>query len=374
MILTADCVLTPEAALRPGWVRVKADLITAVGEGPPPVEHDDTTVVRGVLAPGFVDQHCHGGGGAAFTEGPEGARTALRTHLAHGTTSVVASLVTDTSSRLVEQVTALRGLVDADELLGVHLEGPWLSPKHCGAHAPALLRDPDPAEIEDVLMRTEGAVVMVTLAAEMPGGEDAVRVIVEHGARAALGHSDATYDEAQRAISAGVSVATHLFNAERPFHHREPGLITALAQSADVVVEVIADGIHVHPAALRGVLAATPGRHVLVTDAMAATGAPDGPYRLGPLDVVVAGGEARLPDGTIAGSTLTLDAAVRFVVAHCGLSVERAVEAASTRPADVIGRPDLGRIAVGAKADFVVLDDALHVVRVMRRGRWVEAA
>lgn len=148
-------------------------------------------------------------------------------------------------------------------------------------------------------------------------------------------------------------------------------LIAALLESPRVTVELIADGVHVHPAALRAALAATPGRHVLVTDAMAAAGAADGAYRLGPLDVVVAHGQARLPDGTIAGSTLTLDAAVRFVVTECGLCVEEAIAAAATRPAELLGRPDLGRIAVGAKADLVSLADDLHVARVMRRGRWI---
>lgn len=377
MILTAPRLITPGATARPGWVRVEGDIIAEVGFGNPTsppgdgVGHSEIVHLDGVLAPGFVDQHCHGGGGAAFTDGPDAARTALRAHLAHGTTSVVASLVTDTSERLIEQTRALRELLDADDLLGVHLEGPWLSPSHRGAHSPGLLQDPDPHEIERVLDASDGAVVMVTLATERPGGDDAVRAVVAHGAIPALGHSDATYDEARRSIDAGVSVATHLFNAERPLHHREPGLIAALLESPRVTVELIADGVHVHPAALRAALAATPGRHVLVTDAMAAAGAADGAYRLGPLDVVVAQGQARLPDGTIAGSTLTLDAAVRFVVTECGLCVEEAIAAAATRPAELLGRPDLGRIAVGAKADLVSLADDLHVARVMRRGRWI---
>lgn len=369
-LLAADAVITPGAVLRPGWVRLEGEVIVEVGDGRAPGECDDLGAVT--LVPGFVDIHCHGGGTAAFTDGAQSATRVLETHRSHGTTSVMASLVTDSLDALVEQTNALGSLIDADDLLGVHLEGPWLSKHHCGAHDATLLRDPEPAEVDDLLRRTEGRVRMVTLAAERSGGPEAIEVLARHGVLPALGHSDATYDEALAGIVRGVRVATHLFNAERPFHHREPGLITALVESDDVVVELIADGVHVHPAALRAAMTATPGRYVLVTDAMAATGAADGVYRLGPLDVTVRGGVARLASGTIAGSTVTLDAAVRYVVEQCGVTLADAIAAVGTRPADVVGRADLGRIAAGAKADVVVLDQALQVRRVMRRGRWLD--
>lgn len=370
-LFAADAVVTPGAGLRPGWVRVAGDSIVDVGEGVP-TTGDAINLGAVSLVPGFVDQHCHGGGTAAFTEGPDAARTAIATHRAHGTTSMIASLVTDDLDALVEQTNALAPLIEADELLGVHLEGPWLSELHCGAHDPALLRDPRPDEVDDVLRRTEGRVRMITVAVERDGGPEAVDVMVRAGVLAALGHSHATYVEALEGIARGAKVATHLFNAERPFHHREPGLVVALAESDNVTVELIADGVHVHPAALRAAMTATPGRHVLITDAMAAAGAADGEYRLGPLDVTVTDGVARLASGTIAGSTLTMDAAVRYVVQHCGVTLDDAVAAASTRPADTMGRLDVGRIAPGAKADLVVLDDELHVQRVMRRGQWLD--
>lgn len=369
-LLAADTVITPGALLRPGWARVEGETIVEVGPGTPPAG-DVTDLGAMTLTPGFVDQHCHGGGGAAFTDGAQAALTAIEAHRAHGTTSMIASLVTDTLDHLVEQTNALASLIESDDLLGVHLEGPWLSQLHCGAHDTSLLRDPRPEEIDAVLRRTDGRVRMITVAVEREGGPEAIALMARHGVIAALGHSHATYDEAVAGIERGARVATHLLNAERPFHHREPGLVVALAESEDVAVELIADGVHVHPAALRAVMAAAAGRFVLITDAMAAAGAADGRYRLGPLEVTVSGGTARLPSGTIAGSTLTMDAAVRYAVEHCGAALEEAVAAASTRPADVLGRPDLGRIAPGAKADLVVLDEALHVRRVMRRGRWL---
>ena len=370
-VLQAAHIITPGATLSPGWVRVEKDAIVDVGAGRAQRAADVIDLGATSLVPGFVDQHCHGGGTGSFTDGVGGARAAIATHRAHGTTSMVASLVTDTLDALVTQTNALAPLIETDELLGVHLEGPWLSEHHCGAHDPQLLRDPDPADVVTVLERTQGRVIMVTLAVERPGGRAAVSALASRGVHAALGHSHATFDQAQEGIAAGATVATHLYNAERPFHHREPGLIAALVADERVTVELIADGVHVHPEALKLAMKAAPDRFVLITDAMAATGAADGQYRLGPLDVFVTDGVARLASGTIAGSTLTMDAAVRFVVRCCGLSLDEAISAASTRPADLLGRADLGRIAPGAKADLVVLDDELTVRRVMRRGVWL---
>ena len=375
MILHSQNLLTPRGDLSPGWVRCDGPVIVDTGAGDLPSGVRPSEVVElgsPILSPGFVDQHCHGGGTYAFTDGPDAARAAARSHLRHGTTSVMASLVTDSLENLRRQMDALAPLVDADEVLGIHLEGPWLSEHHCGAHDPALLRDPDPDEVRDLLTASDGRVRMVTYAAERPGGDQVAHVIAELGAVGALGHSHATYAEACSAIADGARVATHLYNAERPFHHREPGLITALLEDERVTIELIADGVHVHPAALRSAFRAAPGRYVLVTDAMAAAAAADGTYQLGPLQVTVADGVARLANGTIAGSTLTMDAAVRFVVRECGSTVAEALQAATRRPADAFGRTDLGRIEPGAQADFVVLSDGLDVQRVMRRGVWLD--
>jgi N-acetylglucosamine-6-phosphate deacetylase len=374
VILTAAQVVTPARILAPGWLLLDGDRIVEVGEGAPP-RPADVDLGSVTVTPGFVDLHVHGGGGASFDTGTaDAADVAAAAHLAHGTTSMAASLVTDTPDRMADAVRELALLVDDGRLAGIHLEGPWLSPRRSGAHQPGALTHPAPAAIEALLTAGSGAVRMVTLAPELPGGVDAVRRLDDAGVLVAIGHTDATYDEARAAIDAGARLGTHLFNAMRPLHHRDPGPVGALLD-APVDVELIADGVHLHPAVLRTVFAAKPGRCILVTDAMAAAGAPDGDYRLGPMAIEVRDGVARLADGSgggaIAGSTLTMDAAVRFAVRTARLPLLDVVHAASTTPAAAWGLTDVGAIEAGRRADLVVLDDRLEVVRVMREGAWL---
>ncbi|WP_307814339.1 N-acetylglucosamine-6-phosphate deacetylase [Nocardioides baculatus] len=376
--MTASHVVTPARILAPGWLLLDGDRIAGVGEGAPPRTLDvEPTLDLGdvTVVPGFVDLHVHGGGGASFDSGTaDAAAVVAATHLAHGTTSMAASLVTDTRDRMVAAVRELALLVQDGRIAGVHLEGPWLSPRRSGAHQPGSLTTPDPASVEALLAAGDGAVRMVTLAPELPGGIDAVRRLVDAGVLAAIGHTDATYDEARAALDAGARLGTHLFNAMRPLHHRDPGPVGALLDSP-VDVELIADGVHLHPALLRTVFAAKPGRCILVTDAMAAAGAPDGDYALGQMAVEVRDGVARLADptgeGAIAGSTLTMDAAVRFAVRTAGLPLLDVVHAASTAPARAFGLADVGALEAGRRADLVVLDGDLTVDRVMRAGAWV---
>ena len=373
---TAATVVTPQGLLCPGWVTVEGEHVVSVGASRPADEavRDLGSVT---LVPGFVDLHCHGGGGAAFTDGPEDARRALAAHASRGTTSMVASLVTDSLDVLETQVRSLAPLVADGDLLGVHLEGPWLSDAYAGAHDRSLLRDPDAADVERLL--DAGPVVMVTIAVERAGGIAAVRRLVDQGVVVALGHSDATYEQAHRAIDAGASVATHLFNAARPIHHREPGLTVALLERDEVTVEAIADGVHLHEAIVRDVARLVGPRLALVTDAMSAAGCTDGDFRLGRLQVKVRDAVARVaePDGStgpIAGSTLTLDRALRFAVQTAGLDLAAACHAVSTAPADALQRTDLGRLAPGARADLVALNADLEVVGVMRAGTWLSGA
>jgi N-acetylglucosamine-6-phosphate deacetylase len=313
----------------------------------------------------------HGGGGASFDAGTAtAADTVVRAHLAHGTTSMMASLVTDTHDVMTAAIRELTLLVDDGALAGVHLEGPWLSPQRSGAHQPGSLTHPDPAAVESLLAAGGGSVRMVTLAPELPGGLAAVAQLVEAGVVVGIGHTDATYDIARQALDSGASVGTHLFNAMRPLHHREPGAVGALLDS-EADVELIADGVHLHPAVLRTALRAKPGRSALVTDAMAAAAAADGDYRLGQMAVEVRDGVARLAgQGAIAGSTLTMDAAVRYCVHEAGIDLRDAIEAATATPARILGLADVGTLEPGRLADLVVLDDGLQVLRVMRRGVW----
>jgi N-acetylglucosamine-6-phosphate deacetylase len=246
--------------------------------------------------PGFVDIHVHGGGGGPFTTGDlVEARRAVDFHRSRGTTTTLASLVTAPGEELLRSVAILAELVDDGLLAGIHLEGPWLSERRCGAHEVTQLRDPDQEEVRALLKIGPGMIKMITYAPERAGALDAIKITVDHSAVAAVGHTDASYDQTRAAISAGARVATHLFNAMRPVHHREPGPIPALLESPEVVVEIVHDGTHVHPAIYRHVVrSAGSDRIALVTDAMAAAGMSDGTYRLGSLTVEVAAGEARV--------------------------------------------------------------------------------
>jgi N-acetylglucosamine-6-phosphate deacetylase len=372
MLLAAGRVVTPARVLAPGWLRVEDGRIAAVGDGAPP-RQPDLDLPSATVVPGFVDTHVHGGGGASFDGGdPEMGAAAVRAHLAHGTTTMVASLVTASGPSLVDSVGRLADLVDDGLLAGVHLEGPWLSPRYAGAHDPALLTHPSPGQVEALLAAGRGHVRMVTLAPELPGGLDAIRRLADAGVVAAVGHTDATYDVTCAALDAGARAGTHLFNAMRGLHHREPGPVAALLEHPDAHVELVSDGVHVHPAALRLAARAKPRHTVLVTDAMAAAAAEDGDYRLGRLTVTVREGVARLADtGAIAGSTLTMAAAVRYAVQVAGLPLEDVVRAATATPAALLGLDRVGALEPGLDADLVVLDDDLGVERVLRRGEWV---
>jgi N-acetylglucosamine-6-phosphate deacetylase len=373
-VLANARVVTPRRVLEPGWLRVEDGRIAALGAGDPETVPPARAVDLGGawVLPGFVDIHVHGGGGAAYTSGdPDDARAAAAFHRAHGTTTTVASLVTAGLDDLERAVRALAPLVGERVLAGLHLEGPYLSPSHAGAHDPALLRSPDPRELGRLLDAAGGTVRMVTVAPELRGGLELVRRTVAAGAVAAVGHTDATYDEARAAFDAGARVATHLYNAMRSLHHREPGLVAAALEDERVTVELIADGVHVHDAvAALAFGAAGPARTALITDAMAAAGMADGAYELGPMDVRVRDGVARLAGGgSIAGSTLTMDAALRRAVRALGVPIVDAARAASTTPARLLGLRT-GALEPGLDADLVVLGDELAVSSVMVRGTW----
>ncbi|MFJ3825603.1 N-acetylglucosamine-6-phosphate deacetylase [Streptomyces nodosus] len=338
-------------------------------------ENAEIIDVRGHwLVPGFVDMHNHGGGGASFSGTAEDALTAVRTHRLHGTTTVVASTVTDDMDILAGQAGLLSELAEQGDIAGIHFEGPFISPCRKGAHSEALLRDPDPAEVRKLIDAARGRAKMVTLATELPGGLDSVRLLAEHGVIAAIGHTDATYEQTVAAIDAGATVATHLFNAMPPLGHRAPGPIAALLEDERITVELIDDGTHLHPASLQLAFHhAGAARVAFITDAMDAAGAGDGRYLLGPLEVEVSDGVARLVEGgSIAGSTLTLDRAFRRAVTVDRLPVEDVVAALSANPAKLLGVDDrVGSLAPGKDADLVLLDEDFVLKGVMRRGEWV---
>ncbi|MGW1158692.1 N-acetylglucosamine-6-phosphate deacetylase [Streptomyces sp. NPDC002513] len=369
-VLAGARVVLPTGIVDDGRVVVEG---TRIAGTPPP---DAKTIdVRGHwLVPGFVDLHSHGGGGAAFSGTADEILTAVRTHRLHGTTTLVASTVTEDMDVLVRQAGLLSELAEQGDIAGIHFEGPFISPCRKGAHSEELLRHPDPAEVRKLLDAARGRAKMVTLATELPGGIDSVRLLAEHGVIAAIGHTDATYEQTVEAIDAGATVATHLFNAMPPLGHRAPGPIAALLEDERITVELIDDGTHLHPASLQLAFHhAGAARVAFITDAMDAAGVGDGRYLLGPLEVEVADGVARLVQGgSIAGSTLTLDRAFRRAVTVDRLPVQDVVAAISANPARLLGVYDrVGSLEPGKDADLVLLDEEFALKGVMRRGTWV---
>ncbi|WP_030750378.1 N-acetylglucosamine-6-phosphate deacetylase [Streptomyces sp. NRRL F-5135] len=370
-VLAGARVVLPTGIVDGGRVIVEGGRI--VGAAP-----DDATTLDlsgHWLVPGFVDLHNHGGGGGSFASGPvDEVLTGIRTHRAHGTTTLVASTVTGDTGFLAQRAGLLSELVEQGELAGIHFEGPFISPCRKGAHSEALLRHPDPAEVRKLLDAARGTARMVTLAPELPGGIESVRLLAEHGVIAAVGHTDATYEQTVEAVDAGATVATHLFNAMPPLGHRAPGPVAALLEDERVTVELINDGTHLHPAALELAFhRAGAARVAFVTDAMDAAGFGDGRYQLGPLAVEVRGGVARLAgDGTIAGSTLTQDVAFRRAATVDRLPVEDIVRAISANPAKLLGVYDrVGSLEPGKDADAVVLDADFSLKGVLHKGDWV---
>lgn len=359
------------------WFAADDGVITATGSGDGwrAQAGSAASVVdaRGLqLTPGFIDLHGHGAGGFAFDDGAYAISKALEVHRAHGTTRSVISLVANPVDELCGSLDAIADLAAEDPLvLGAHLEGPFLALERKGAHNPDFLSDPSPSVVEQLISAARGTLRQITIAVELPNALEALDVFVEAGVRVAVGHTEATYEQATDAFDRGARIATHLFNAMPGIGHRTPGPIVAALEDERVTIELILDGVHVHPSVARLAFDEAAGRVALITDAMAATGSPDGAYKIGSLDVAVVDGVAKLrrPDGSlgsIAGSTLTLDAALRHAIELLGLSPVEAVAAVTVVPARALGlEHELGRLAAGFAADAVLLDHGWNV-----RGVW----
>lgn len=320
------------------------------------VNSSNTPTVAGTVIPGFVDIHCHGGGGYYFSAlNTEQVSIVINTHKSHGTTSILASLVSEPIDSLISQIQTLVPFMNRSGVRGIHLEGPYLAHSHCGAHAPELLRKPTIAELEKLISVSDNNIRMVTIAPELEGAIPVIEFLVNQGITVALGHTGADASITRAAIEAGATVVTH-FNNGMPKLNSGDNISSISLGDSSIALELILDGVHVSDSDIQRILAQAPNRVIAVTDAMSAAGAGDGKYTIGKLEVLVKDGVARLTSkDSLAGSTLTMDRAFLALINNFGLSVAAASHATSTLPAARIGLKDVGSIAVGKRADFLAL-------------------
>ena len=340
------------------------------------VEVDDGLVVRygigrsngrGTAVPGFVDLQVNGFAGIDFLQADaDGFRRAGEALLETGVTSYLPTLVTAPERALLAALAEIPRDSAAPRVLGVHVEGPFLAPGRLGIHPADARRDPDPALLERLL--SAAPIRLLTLAPELPGADELIDILVSREVAVSLGHTDATAEQAHAAFDRGARSVTHLFNAMRPFSHRDPGVVGAALARADVTVQIILDGFHLAAETTAFVWRAAAGRAALVTDAVAGAGLGDGTYTLGEVELEVAAGAARGPNGELAGSVLTMIEAVRNLVG-LGAPLSEAVHAATTVPAALLGEKTVGRLDAGMPADLVVLDDNLEIEKVFVGGR-----
>jgi N-acetylglucosamine-6-phosphate deacetylase len=381
-------IITPQITLQKGWIHLVNGLIHAIGTEQ---EYDiylskleaDTKKIDAHgswVLPGFIDMHVHGGYGHDFMDADaEGLDAITRFHGMNGTTTMLATTVTAAKEELdhvLQRIGSYRNqIMPYAQLLGVHLEGPFINANWCGAQNPAFIVPPHPDWLSDWTQRFPGLIRMQTLAPETAGALEYIEALVEHGIIAALGHTDANYEQVNTAIEHGLSQAVHTYNAMRGLHHREPGAVGAIMSNPAILGEVIADGHHVHPTAIRLLVQAKgPEGVLLITDAMSAAGLGNGEYELGGLAVIVRDGVARLKEGnSLAGSTLTMIDAFRFVVQQVGVSVEDASLMASCNQARQLGIDQItGSLQPGLQADVLLVNSELELERVWIGGRSIQ--
>jgi len=351
VIISAATVLIDQELQKEVWLEIEDGVIRSINSGTSP-EYD--LRYEGILIPGFVDIHCHGGGGKYFSSLSDSEISqVIATHRTGGTVAGLASLVTEPIPNLISQIKRLVPFAERGEIAGIHLEGPYLSHARCGAHDPNLLRTPTISEVETLLDAGQGFIKMITIAPELDGALEVIEYLAKSGVIAAIGHSQSDAATAQAAIDRGASVVTH-FNNAMPKVVDGPGTMSsAVINELRVSLEIILDGEHVETQVVRSVFEAAPNRIVMVTDAMSAAGSTDGTYQIANLEVNVKDGVARLAsNGALAGSTLTMAKAFSHALNEIGISITEAVHAASTLPALILGRSDLGEIAVG-KSGFL---------------------
>lgn len=330
------------------------------------------------IVPGYIDIHVHGGGGSDVMDGEyEAIKQVATTHSRFGTTAFLPTTMTMTKDKIIKSLKSihearLKGTGTA-EILGIHLEGPYINPEKKGAQKEEDIKKVSVEEFLEFNQASGNLIRLVTIAPEMPGAIDFIRWLHQQGIIVSVGHSNATYKQVQEGIQAGLSHVTHIFNAMRGLHHREPGVVGAALSSPKLIVEMIADGIHLHPIVLKMLTQIKESEKlVLITDAMRATGFKEGTYDLGGQEVIVTQGQAKLKNGTLAGSVLTMDKAVKNLVTKVGISLLNAVQMASYNPAKCLGIDDKkGSLELYKDADIVILNKNLETELTMVAGKVV---
>jgi N-acetylglucosamine-6-phosphate deacetylase len=381
LLFHCKSAITPTAEIADAGILIRDGAIESIGARESmrlPAGAQEIVATDRTAIPGFVDVHIHGAGGRDVMEGTaEAMRTVTHTVAKYGTTSLVATTVSASAEATLQSVAGIAKYIreqheaaDARaEVLGIHFEGPFLSPVRRGVHPPEFLRLPSAEFLEQLLHAAAGHASILTLAPELLGAMPCIDAARKAGMVVAMGHTDATYEQARAAIKHGARHAVHVYNAMRPFSHRDSGVIGAVLTSPEVSAELIADGVHVDEPAMRLLLTAKGSSHViLVSDGISATGMPDGKYQLGNIEVTVTGGVCRNAEGKLAGSTLTLDRALRNIV-ELGTSLCDAVRMLTLNPATLLSLEfKKGALRTGADADIVLLDEGLHIAGVWTRG------
>ena len=386
--ILAGTIFTPTETINDGVILIQGHRILKIGKkesvkvpsGTPVVDNRDRVVV-----PGFIDIHIHGAAGHDLMEGTSEAVSAVANYLArHGTTAFLATTATASIERTLHAARALGETINTSnrshgtgekiagaQPVGIHFEGPFLNVKKRGAHPASQIQKPSTSLLEKLLAAASGTARILTLAPELDGALTVLEFARSRGLRVGIGHSNATYEEAERAIAAGATHAIHMFNAMRSFSHRDTGIIGAVMTDKRISAELICDGIHVEKSAIQLlILAKGMDKLLLVSDSLSGAGMPDGNYRLGNFTVHVAGGVCRTVEGNLAGSTVTLDAAVRNLVSFTGLSYRECLAAATLNPARILGlEKQKGCLVPGADADLAVLDRNFYVTQTYVRGR-----
>jgi N-acetylglucosamine-6-phosphate deacetylase len=363
VIIQASSAIVDGSLLGNTWIESSDGVITSVNPG---IHSNPDTTTNGALIPGFVDIHCHGGGGHYFSaNSPDSITAAINAHKKTGTTSLVASLVSESIEDLKAQIRRLIPFYNRGEIVGIHLEGPYLSHARCGAHEPSLLIDPTVEQLKELVVIGQGSIKMVTIAPELTGAQEAIQYLAAAGVFAAIGHTEGNFQDVSAATNNGASIVTHFLNAMNK-ENTAGSIANFVMGDPRLTVELIVDGHHLSFEKVKELFASLGPRIIMVSDAMAAAGKGDGSYTIGALPVEVRDGIARLVSNQkLAGSTLTISQAFTNLIKHCGLSLEQAVHATATQPAKAFGLRDRGSIAVGMRADLLSYDSATQSVTVI---------